>query len=481
MRPQLTRSFVLFLLVAACAGPETGLDTTVLIGTVSIPPALVEEKDNAAAPNDTAAQALGEDGSTSLTYRAVVLTGSTSAWTPETGQPGTDDDEIYGDADLYAFSPIADGTFTITLDFATGADAETGGDAVVYDFYVVEAASLDLAYDVGYWSTDGSAGAVTLQADLVAGGDYVLVVGGYTNTEGDAEVPYQVSLSGSQPAAGVVLVGAYLESDPAVASDPVGGTSVTSWAYDAETLTYTGPYEILYLRSVVMDGATDTSDGSPVVDEGLTDPIYLMAGTLSGLNATPSAGALYSSVSVEVQATSDASEVASAIVLDALFPKVIGVESVEGADDTVVEIDAEYKLNGDTVVAQDVGALSGIGFVDTFDGFLALSGGVGWEANDADAYAFTLVEPASVIMTGSWGNASSDLDFGIWGYVDGTGWVDWFSNFSSYESYCLYASNPEICTTVVPLDPDVTYYLIALGYSGDAGDEPYHIELEWIP
>lgn len=480
MRPQLTRSFVLLALVGACAKPETGFDKTVLTGTVTIPPALVEEKDSAASPNDSAAQGLGEEGSASLTYRAVVVTGSTASWTPDTGGPGTEDDEVYGDLDLYAFSPIADGTFAITLTFATGADVETGGDAVVYDFYLVEAASLDVAYDLGYWSTDGTAGIVTVEADVLAGGDYVLVVGGYSNSEGDVKVPYQITLSGSQPGVDTVLVGAYSESDPAVASNPVGGTSAANWAYDAETLTYSGTYEMLYLRSVIMEGVTESDVGLPVVDEGPEGAIYLMAGTISGLNATPGAGALYSSVAVEVEATNEETEVASVIVLDSLFPKVIGIVSTETQpDETIAQIDADYTLIEATLVAQDLGMLSGLGFVDTMDGFSTLSGAVGWDGNDGDAFSFTVPETMNVRLSGSWPNAADDIDFGIWGYYEGSGVIDWISSFS--DTYCLTGANPEVCETMVPLEPEVTYYLVALGYAGDVEDEPYHIELEWVP
>ena len=69
----------------------------------------------------------------------------------------------------------------------------------------------------------------------------------------------------------------------------------------------------------------------------------------------------------------------------------------------------------------------------------------------------------------------TDIDFGVWGYYDGYGIID----LQDYA--CQTGSDPEFCETFVPLEPDTTYYVLALAYAGDPGDEPYHIELEWVP
>ncbi len=471
----------LALVLVACDVPEKGIDHTVLSGTVTIPPVSVTEIDSRTAPNDVTPQPLGEDGSSSLTYRSLLLTGSTSSWTPDVGGPGTDDDEIYGDADLYAFTPVADGTFTATFTFDAGGAGDTGGDAVVYDVYIIDAASLDLVGSLGSASTDGSAGTVTVSADVAGGSDYVLVIGGVSNAAGDVEVPYSVVLSGSAPAENTVLVGAYLEGDPAVASNPVGGGTVTGWTYDEATWTWSGSYELLFMRSVEMVD-TDTADTAPAtvnVDEALDGPLYLMAGTLTNLNGTPSAGSLYSTTSIQAEVTNEATAVSENIVLDGLFPKVIGVVSTETLPDTTfAELDADSVLVLDTLVAQDLGMLSGLGYVDTIDGTSALTGTSGWATNDSDAYSFTVPESMNVRMTASWDNVADDIDFGIWGNYDPYGTIDYFSSFG--DSYCLTGSDPEYCETVVTLEPDVTYYLLALGYAG-AEDEPYHIELEWTP
>ena len=473
-----------------CAAPETGIDHTVLTGTLLIPPGAVEEIDPRTAPNDNAPQALGEDGATALSYRAVIVTGNTSSWTPDVGDPGPDDNEIYGDADQYGFSPVADGAFSVTLSFATGASTDTaaGADAVVYEVYIADAATLDLATGEGILaggSTDGSAGLHTVEADLVAGTEYVLVIAGASNADGDVEVPYTVVLSGSAPGAGTVMVGAYLEGDPAVASDPVGGTTAQDWTFDAATSTWSGTYEILYLRSVVMpevdtaapvDTSGEAAVPSPAVDEALKGTIYLTAGTLTNLNGSPSAGALYSTVSVETSATDKATKVETALVLDGLFPKVIGVQATETMPDvTVAAVDANGGLDPAASVIQDLGMLSGLGYVDIIDGVAAMTGATSNDGNDADVYAFTVPEPMYARMTAGWPTTVTDIDFGVWGYYDGYGIID----LQDYA--CQTGSDPEFCETFVPLEPDTTYYVLALAYAGDPGDEPYHIELEWVP
>ncbi|MSP57060.1 MAG: hypothetical protein EXR69_15900 [Myxococcales bacterium] len=467
--------------LGGCGKPETGNDTTVLSGTVTIPPAAVDEVDSVGTPNDASPQPLGDDGSANLTYRAVTLTGSTSSWTPDSGGVGDEDDEAYGDADLYSFSPVADGTFTITVTFPTTTDAE-GADAVVYDIYIADAATLDVATGVGTGATDGSAGSYTLSADVLAGGSYVLVIGGVSNADGDIEVPYSVTLSGSEPVDNTVLVGAYLESDAAVASNPVGGSTVTAWAFDDATLSWFGTYEIMFLMSVVMppdDDTADTAVPGPDVDNALDGPIYLMAGTLSNLNGTPSAGSLYSSVAVETSATDTATAVDTAILLDALFPKVIGIEATETLpDETLAQLDAVGYLDETTVVAQDLGMLSGLGYVDTIDGSSALTGEEGTASNDIDVYSFTVPEAMNVRMKASWPTVATDIDFGIWGNDPAYGTFDWFD---WGDTYCQTGSNPEACETVVALEAGATYYVLAMGYLGPVGEEPYHIELEWVP
>lgn len=130
------------------------------------------------------------------------------------------------------------------------------------------------------------------------------------------------------------------------------------------------------------------------------------------------------------------------------------------------------------VAAQDLGTLSGGGATDTVDGTLVLNGGEGWDGNDADAYLFTLKGTQDVRLHATWEHAEVDLDFGIFGDLDGDRiFGDWFTTFG--ETSCRTNAKPESCETPPPL-PAGEYYLLALAYLG-SGEEPYHIELEWDP
>jgi hypothetical protein len=562
------RRLLPILALLACQGPESGLDNSVIEGTLLIPPASVAEGETAIATNDDAASAfgVGPEGATSLTYRAVVLDGVTSTFTRSA--PGDE----FGDADWYSFRPIADGSFTVSFSLpgglggpdtdadtttgttdtdttrdtgttdttTTGVDTDTGAtdtdtgstgtdtagtdtgttgtdtgstgtdtgttgtdtgttgtdtggttfvDAIVYTIRVYDMALYDPADPsaglVAEGSTDGAAGSWSATFDVAAGGEYAVVVGGVRNTTAQEEVPYELVFSGSAPGEGSVLVGAYAEGDPAVGSPPLGGAEAALWTYDAATLTWSGFYSIKYVRSVTSPPADTGDTGAPpepVIDETI-DTVYIMAGTLQSLNKTPSAGALYTSQSIEVAIPDERVILPDVLVLDAVFPKVIGRTITEELPDvTVAVVQSDYSVVAEDVVAQDVGMLSGLGYVDVVDGAVDMSGGAsGWNGtNDSDAYAFTVPEEMYVSLVASWADAASDIDFGIWGNYDPYGVIDYFSSFSSTTTnYCLTGANPETCTLEVPLEPGVTYYLVALGFQGN-DVEPYHIELEWI-
>lgn len=512
------------LLLASCQRAEQGLDQSVIEGTLVIPPATYTEAESRAVDNDSAGSAfgVGPEGATSLTYRAVVVAGTTSSFTP-TGVGAE-----YGDPDWYAFSPVADGTFSLSFSLPGGVGGPTTGttttgttdsgtgttttgttdsgagttttgttdsgastavtpyvDAIVYRVRVYDTSAYDGAGSglVAEGLTDGNAGSWTGSFDVVAGGDYLVEVGGVVNATTQDPVAYQLVYSGSTPSGDAVKVGAYLEADPALASNPVGGTTAALWQWDATTLTWTGFYAMQYVRSVVsaVDSGGDTAPNTtpPAIDEALTT-LYLMGGTLQSLNKSPSAGSLYSTTAVEVATPGERVILTDVLVLDAVFPKVIGQTIAEALPDTTNgDINAaDYSLILDTLVVQDVGMLSGLGYVDIVDGASDMSSGAsGWDGNDSDVFAFTVPEPMYVSMVAGWADTTADIDFGIWGNYDPYGVIDYFSSFSS--SYCLTGADPEVCTLIVPLEPDVQYYLVALGYLG-SGDEPYHIELEWI-
>lgn len=482
------RPSILLLALSACLPDEVGIDRTVLTGTLTIPPAFV---DDGRTNNDFGtAQPLGADGSASLTYRSVVVAGKVMSWTPGLGGG-------YGDPDYYAFAPIADGTFTFDLTFettpGTGVDpdtADTAGVTVDADVFVVElidAATYDASTGTGILATgttDGTGGRYQLSWDVTAGTDYVLLVAGATTDDAETALPYTLVVSGSAPGDATILVGAYPGTDPQVAEDPAGGTTANTWVYDPLTYSWSGAYRILWLRTVIPAPAdTDPDDliqPTSTVEEG-PETVYLRAGTLTSLNVSPSAGALYTTASVQSGATGDATDVTEPLVLDGVFPKVIGQEVAETLPDTTLaELDlADYTLITDTLVSQELGMLSGLGYVDIVTGSSVLDPAAsGWNGtNDSDAFAFTVPESMNVRLIAAWPDATADIDFGIW-YADADyGLTDLFSTFS--DAHCLTAANPEVCESVVTLEPEVTYYLLALGYLG-TDEQPYTVELEWV-
>lgn len=467
------------LLLSACAGPEEGLDETYIEGTLTIPPVDVAELDNRGA-NDAAPQGLGPEGSSSLSFRALVLTGEAAALRKT---PGGE----YEDPDNYVFAPAADGDFSISFDFTTGASTGADGylDDIVFELDVIDTTT-GASVVGGPVSTDGTGGTWAATFAATKGVEYQVVVGGiYGETASTAA--YTMIFSGSTPDDDDILVGAYTEGDPAVATNPVGGATATGWTFDAATLTWSGVYNIQFVRSVEVVPDEDTGDlyiPPPAVDEALSE-VYLMAGTLSSLNASPSAGALYTSAAVQVSINHADVVVDSPLVLDAVFPKVIGLTVDEVLPDTTVAIinaDDYNSLATDQLVAQDIGVVSGFGFVDVLNGSITFDPAYeGWNGgNDSDAWQFTVPDYIRAKMTVTWTDPSTDLDIGIWGDTTdygGYGVIDWML-FG--DTYCLTSADPEICTLEVALDPAYTYYVVVLGYAG-SDEMPYTVELEWLP
>lgn len=465
---------VLLSLLVGCQGPETGLDKSIVTGVITIPPVAVAEIEDAAdADNDDplAPQYVGADGSAALSYRAVIVDGTVGEFgsLPQGGGPR--------EPDAYGFSPLIDGDFTFWLQYETDASTE-GRDYTETVVLHVEVYDLD-AGGVSVFSepTDGSGGAWSGTVPVTGGVEYAVMVWGEYG-EVVETAPYTLIISGSTPGPESILVGAYLEGDPAVASAPVGGTTVPEWAFDEDTWTWGGAYEALFMRSVV--NAEQTSDdpgaalANPTIDEAVSK-VYMMAGTLSSLNKSPSAGSLYTTASVEVTLNGESVQVPEPLVLDGIFPKVPGVQVAETLPDTTfAELDGNYNLVLDTLVAQEGGALTGPGFVDSVDGTMSLTGGDGWEVNDSDAYQFTVTEAGYASITAAFDDpsATADLDFMFYG-DDGSGTYIDYMYFD-----CASVVNPELGTLYIPTAPDMTYYLLALGYSG-SGDIPYHIEIEW--
>lgn len=500
----------LLLLLVSCTTPETGIDHTVLTGTITIPAATASDSrtnDSIAAPTP-----LGVDDSDLLTWRSVIVDGKVSDWPAGFNAPG--------DPDNYAFTPVADGTFTFTLSFATtaagaggpppdtgatdtgGGDTgggDTGGgdtadtgdtgaaptyaDADVLRVRILDPATFDEAAGTGILAevdSDGTVGNVTFDYDVIAGTTYVVEVFGVAS-QAEAVLDYTLVVSGSAPTDATILVGAYLGSDPTVAENPVGGTNAVDWTYDPVTYAWNGSWKMTWLRAVTTPEDENPDDLFPAVSTVAESPatFYVRAGSLTSLNAGLAAGALYSTAVVELSASGGEQELVDPLVLDGLAPKIIGIQTAETLPDTTdAQINAaDNTLDLTTMVAQDLGVLSVPGFVDVITGSSLIDPGYeGWNAtNDSDAYSFTLAEPANVRMAVAWAG-TADIDIGIW-YEDATyGVIDLFSSFS--DDYCLTGDNPEVCESSFALEAGVAYHVVVLGYSGD-GDVPYTLELEW--
>jgi hypothetical protein len=199
-------SMLLLLSFSACVPAETGIDHTIVHGTLTIPPVTATEGRG----NDdvASAQPLGPDGATGLTWRSVVVTGAIDAWPQGLADPD-------GDPDSFAFTPVADGTYTFGLSFSTAtttADTASGGsDADVLTLQIVDPAAYNENTGAGVlWegTTDGSGGAFTASYDVTGGATYVLRILPNATDAADEALPYTLLLSGSAPDDTTILVGA---------------------------------------------------------------------------------------------------------------------------------------------------------------------------------------------------------------------------------------------------------------------------------
>ncbi len=482
---------LLALALTACIPAETGIDHTVISGTISIPPATVED---GRTNNDVATpQGLGPDDSTTMTYRSVIVSGKISDWPSGFGN-------AEGDPDNYAFTAPATETWTFSLTFETEAlpvdtgpadtadTADTAAgpasiDADVIELQLVDRATFDAETGAGVvWSgsTDGSGGAFSFEYEVTKGAKYALRVLPSTTDAPSEELPYTLVVSGATPTDGTVLVGAYLGSDPTVKENPVGGTNAVGWSYDPATYTWSGTWKMMWIREVVAVEDTDLEDDRKPLAEvtEAPSPVFVRAAVLTGLNKSPAAGALYTTVPTEVALGEASITLDDPLVLDGIAPKVIGVEVTETLPDTTIaEVDANTVLNVDTLVAQDIGMLSALGYVDVITGSTTFDGSEGWGGgNDSDAYAFTVPDSRYVVMRAEWPDSTADIDLGIfyddpdYGYIDLMAYGD---------TWCMTGADPEVCESVITLEPDTTYWVVPLGYLG-TDEQPYTIELEWV-
>ena len=454
---------VSFAAAFGCHGYETGIDRTVIDGTLTIPPQVAAESEAEIGLNETLATAsdLGF-----LAWRVVQLSGSCLSF-----DRSTFDGSPTGDLDWYSFAAQGDGTISVAFDYAgPGADVDPENPPDELTFYDVSV--YDLATDtlIAGGASAGFYGAMAFEFDVADGGSYAIRVGGTRNQGGDDG--YTLTLSGLDPNETQFLVGAYQESDPFERTDPVGGTSVSELTYDDASMTWAGEFEVMAVRThstTISDSGVRTDE----VNEALAT-VYLMGGDLSSLNSSILAGNMYSSTMGSIALSTDDAEIdlhtGASVVVDSIQPIQYGWNLVE-TEPNDVEVDAtNYVLVGDPSAANVADVASGLGFVDIITANLTyVTDEPGWDT-DNDVFKITTAADLSGTVTLSWADPAYDLDMLI---------------FDSTGALIAYAANvdyPEVATLAdfgAVLYAGETYYIQVLGYGGAAGEMPYTVSLEW--
>lgn len=451
------------LLGAGCHGYETGIDRSVIQGTLFIPPQLADEGE--------ATQGLNDDVATPtdlgyLAWRVVQVSGTCL----EFGR-STFDGSPTGDLDWYTFTAQGSGTVTLAFDYpGPGADVDYDDPPEETIFYDVSVYDLGADAVIAGGPSAGSYGALGFDFDVSDGGSYGIRVGGTKNANEDAG--YTLTMFGLDPNETQFLVGAYQESDPFERTDPVGGTSVSQLDYDEDTMTWSGDFELLAIRTV--DSNVDTAGvRTDDVNESLAS-VYLMGADFSNLNSGILAGTMYSSTLSSVALSTDDAETdlhtGAIVTVDSIQPIQYGWTLVE-TEPNDVELDGtNYVLIGDTSAANVAEVASGLGFVDTISAILTYeTDEPAWDT-DNDVFQISTASDLAGTITLAWGDPAYDLDMLI---------------FDSTGALIAYAANvdyPEVATLSdfgAVLYAGETYYIQVLGYGGGAGEMPYTVSLEW--
>ncbi len=489
---------MLLFSLLSCYPIETGIDSTSLTGTVTLPadPETFEESKDPDGLNSRdrldKADEIGDLG-----WRFKQVTGVMREWPANPGDPT--------DEDFYTFEPIASGTFTITLalhgttdgppapdtgtdDTATDDTADTGEPGPAYEESRVAALRLldpsveleagEVAVPLTEVLTEGGSAVLSFEAE--AGKDYAFSVEGLQNLDGEPD-GYTVWLSGSSPDGAGIKMGAYLDaSDYQARGALAGGSNVTGWLLEGTT--WTGSYTMTFFKTVE-SGEAENSYGETIdshtVIEG-AETVYLVGGTFKSLNEALPAGTLHNGTPVQVDLKPNKANEADPVVLDTIAPKVIGWTVDEVEPNNVGFLDEGGLDLANIAESTELPIGSGLGFVDVINGVQTFSDVMADgadstgsdENNDIDVYTLTVPESLDVVVTMSW-PTTANLD----GYMaDSTGTI-------VAAGYAIGDVNPEfypVSAFDVTLEPGETYYLVVLPWEGDAGDHAYTIELEWV-
>lgn len=453
-------NLTLLALIAACGRYETGIDRSVLRGTVTLAPESLSEGEAALGANDETALAMDLGY---ITYRPYIVSGSCLEFDNFSGSPS-------GDLDWYVFSPQTDGLLPITLDY----DSDEGifFSVVVYDLDAVDADGNPTAIAGGL--TTDAFGAYYVEADVVAGGNYGVLVGG-TRNPNEAPPDYTLTLWAFDPNGVDFLVGAYAEEDPFARTNPLGGTSLSTFTWDEASMSWTGEYEVLFIRSLV------TSYTDPETEEGRTDvvdeaipSVWMHAGSYSSLNSAILAGNSYATTAVQVTLSTDDAEQdiheGIALVIDETQPIQIGWEFSE-TEPNDVELDGtNYVLIGDVAGANVTPTASGLGYVDIISGAVTYATDDPEWAGDNDVFALPADEALNAVVTLEWDDAAADVDLLI------------FNDAGELIAYAASAALPEVAILGdfgASTAAGGMIYFQVLGWSGTAGDKNYTLSLEY--
>lgn len=288
---------------------------------------------------------------------------------------------------------------------------------------------------------------------------------------------YRIIMPGAHPDEAGILVGAWGSDDVQARGLPLAGSNATGFVGGdaASEYAYTGSYEMFLVRAVLPNESEDP-DAQVSVDEGVKEA-WLFAGSWSNLNTALAARTWYSSEpyhlvldrpSVEPRSPQNAIVYqADPLTLDALAPIVIGFEIDEvEPNDQVVDF-YSFELDVSTPgAAQDIGVLSGGGFVDIVHAQMEIFDDTYDYVHDADSFQFTVPEPVTLLFTTSW-DVDADLDV--------------FTNEADGGNleFAWTANNPEAAGGAYTYEPGEIYFLSVLGYTGPVGTPfPYTLEIE---
>ena len=533
------KSIVLISLVG-CITPEAGIDRTLLEGVVTIPMSMESDPgDGQASIRDSVNDAYDMGP---LSWRYTTITGKARSFGEWDSFEGAWEGDL--DFFAFTGAAEEDVTISFTYDAADATETSTGTDTGTTSTGTTDTATTDtgatdtgdtgaveeelpsLLWDVQLYSLDqgldettgiplhsvgggtsvGAGGVIEFTATVEAGQDYVIGVLPLVN-DIEADNNYTIMISGHSPAKTSIYAGVYAAFDDMMnRGAPLGGSEVEGWTLNEETKEWSGNYRMTYIRQVEMVEPEvvptgEESQAAAVVTEG-AQAVMIIAGDFANLNQGLPAGTLYSPTPAELTLNGPLSGgeevcedtpddttddpalnllhcrvVAPDVAVTEIAPKVLGWEIAEvepndiSVDPYVVDIEVDA-LAG----AQDLGvAGSGIGFVDRITGTLGFpSEEPGWLDGDSDAFAFTVTEPIDATITLDWAVAN-DFDINLYRHDEANGTVETIG-------YSWY-NQPEVWSVSdygEILEPGYTYYLVVLAWTGEVGDHPYTIELEWL-